>query len=291
MKIYMLKILLNMGILYYVRMGIKKISESQKQEIYALYSKGFSSTKIGKVFNVAHSSILRLLKKNNIKILKNSQREYNRKYFYDFDFLTKNSEELAYMMGFMFADGCLIGKRILTCQIKETDKERLLYFCSLLKLDQASIKSYKRKYKDGYTYSSIFNIVGDFEKILYKWGIVNRKTYNFIEPQIEDEYIIPFILGIIDGDGSINIKRGYSIKITGNKFALNWIKNKLKLYNFNFENHNKKYPDRIWDSLIMGKKNDVINFAKQLNIVEKSYLMPRKWSKLKQFIQNEDNNA
>jgi len=75
------------------------------------YLNNIERTKIKEKYNISFSQIYRILEKNNIK--RKNQSDSKRKYFFDDTYFENiNTEEKAYWLGYMYADGCVrINKR------------------------------------------------------------------------------------------------------------------------------------------------------------------------------------
>jgi hypothetical protein len=65
---------------------------------------------------------------------------------------------------------------------------------------------------------------------LRAWGVVPRKSYHWVEPQIPDRLIRHFLRGWFDGDGTIDYRKTGQqyFKVTGNRQALEWYAGQLK---------------------------------------------------------------
>lgn len=156
------------------------------------------------------STISNILKENNITI--RSTKETSRKYTHNFDFFEEiNTEEKAYWLGFIYADGFIETKRQygeqkfgITLAIK--DKDHLEKFKASINATNP-ILEYK---------GSGYNKEGFFCKILLtsqktvddlkKYGVVENKTLSLKFPQnLRQDLIMHFIRGYFDGDGHITI--------------------------------------------------------------------------------------
>ena len=156
-----------------------------------------------------------------------------------------NTEEKAYWLGFLMADGCILDQpqrsKRLTIALKKDDISILHKLNSSLesnsKVHECKIKT--GKFKDvEYCKLSISN-----EKLcqdLISLGCTPRKSLTLKFPDIKDELIHHFIRGYFDGDGSVftsNEKHHRSKKIikiiyvdfTGNKEFLESMFNKTNI--------------------------------------------------------------
>lgn len=145
------------------------------------------------------------------------KKEY-RKFFNENFFESIDSEIKAYLLGFVFADGCIMNRMRggklgneygLRLNVAEKDKniiylfQQYIYPYSNIRIKPSSI--IKNKYIRKPQYEISF-----YSKILFndlnKLGCEKRKTYkeNYI-PNIPNHLIIHFIRGYFDGDGSVCI--------------------------------------------------------------------------------------
>lgn len=268
----------------------KKI-ELPEQEIIEKYLANESLQKIAIKYNVSSSVIRNRLVKNNIKIRKSTQ-----KIIFDDKFLFSKTPEAYYFWGFILGDGCLSEKgpkdtyKALTITLNEKDKNILSKFCNWLKINDDNIKYYKNTVR--------LNLFGSLFQIdLSKFGCVPTKTYNPVIPNIENQFIKPFILGLIDADGSVAWKKPrtdnnrpitnkksleHSISLVGNQPIINWTIEKLREINFNGNINtqlvNNKSQSKRWR---VQRIQDVLDLAQILEIDKyESFILQRKWSKL-----------
>lgn len=142
-----------------------------------------------------------------------------------------NSENKAYVLGFIYADGSVY-KNYLSIRLASKDIEILEIIKKELGYSGVILKNIinGREYV-GLTISSKI-IVDD----LIKLGVIKKKTYLSKNlPFYNKKYEMSFLRGFFDGDGSIysSDKRGfseYTICFSGNKSILNQVKNILINY-------------------------------------------------------------
>ena len=126
-----------------------------------------------------------------------------------------DSEEKAYILGFLIADGCVDSKRNrITMKLKEEDKDHLQRILSIL---STGYKLYKdTTVLNGKTFNSYKMEIRSSQIVnaLAKLGIVDRKTGVETLPTVSKELMPHLIRGIFDGDGSISFRqRGENRKI------------------------------------------------------------------------------
>ena len=90
-----------------MRGSANRFSEEQKSEIIKIYTtQDISVGKLSKMFPFSKRGILCMLRNNNV-VIRNSYSETNRKYTLNQHYFDKiDSEEKAYFLGFLYADGC-----------------------------------------------------------------------------------------------------------------------------------------------------------------------------------------
>lgn len=188
--------------------------EDRKIKAYELFLDGMSITKASKEVGVDERTLSRFLKSKGIDTKRNS-----RKYNFDENlFETIDTEEKAYWLGFIYADGCIRANQGnnknkglgLEIGLQDSDKQHLVKFANYLNLDQSIVKSRISKSK-GKEYESCRIVLGSTKMCndLIKLGATMRKSLTLTFPS---EELIPkelhrhFIRGYFDGDGNIGIR-------------------------------------------------------------------------------------
>lgn len=182
-----------------------------EEQIVNLYKTGIKRDQLVNITGMSISKLYRILKKNGAIRKQTSVSNNVKKYSLDETFFDViDTEEKAYFLGFLYADGYNNTKTYgvaLTLQSEDVD---ILYkFLSCLKTDRP-LRYVKReqgsKCKDIYTL-----YIGNkyFSTKLSEQGCVKAKSLILKFPE---ETILPkilyshFIRGYFDGDGSINLK-------------------------------------------------------------------------------------
>lgn len=180
------------------------------------YNQGISSEQLAKDYDCNVKTVIKILKKNNIKI-DNHKASY-RKYIFNESFFNKiDSENKAYWLGFLFADGCVSKERgRLTLALAEIDKQHIEKFISDIDLKNKDIITYNNKTK---SYRVVLNS-NILKQDLVKLGCVPNKSYQELKiPILENlELYKHFIRGYFDGDGCLTFdasKNRYKINILG----------------------------------------------------------------------------
>jgi hypothetical protein len=168
------------------------------------YNKLKNLKKVAKSFGVSLRPIKRILSKNNL-ILTNRRFNVNHSYFRVID-----SEEKAYWLGFLFADGCVrktkSGSQVVL-KLSEKDENHLIKFKNGLdsehKISYFKNKTKTKKGIDSYSNNCVIRInSNELVSDLIKQGCEPRKTFTIDKPNIDEKYFRHFLRGFYDGDGN-----------------------------------------------------------------------------------------
>ena len=116
-----------------------------------------------------------------------------------------DTEEKAYFLGFIMADGCVINNKekyryLLTIKIHPKDKEILEKFIEVIKGEMVVTMDKKREICQ--IHISGKKIVSDLERL----GCVENKTKTLVYPNLPKELERHFLRGYFDGDGCVRVK-------------------------------------------------------------------------------------
>jgi len=189
-----------------------KIPVSEHNRVSDKYLAGSSTLKLAKEYNVSWATICNILKKLKTKIRPLSQS--HRKYALKEDFFdTIDSQEKAYFLGFLFADGCNSGHHI-SLNLSVKDKDMLDRLNILIHPEGKPLYkghariSYLKNGKSASTKENYHLTIENkhISDVLSNYGCTPRKTNSLQFPQdIKEEFIPHFIRGYFDGDGSISL--------------------------------------------------------------------------------------
>lgn len=190
-------------------------------------NKKWGLLKSGAQFGMSKSCVKRILVNNGIKIRSNS--EAQRKYTLDENYFETESSNMAYILGFIAADGN-ISKNLNEIKITLSIKDK-----EILEKIQKELNSSRplREYTDNNGYEKI---TLDFcslkiQNKLAEYGIIPNKTLTLKPPyKLNQKFIIDYIRGYFDGDGCITttgyLSRGIEWKIvSASKEILNYFEN------------------------------------------------------------------
>lgn len=183
--------------------------DAQIDEINRLYQEGISLTKIGQQLGIHRKALTRLFKKNQVESRKGFSyaRKYNLEEHY-FDII--DTEDKAYMLGFIYADGNNFFKlNRIALKLSIIDKEILVKFSNIM-FGEELIKYEKRKNKQGKEFEYV--VLNYFSKHMSRHlatlGVVENKSHKITFPEWLDKSLYRhFIRGLIDGDGWIYLPK------------------------------------------------------------------------------------
>ncbi len=216
------------------------ISKEQQETIKKLYKSGVGSTTIARKLNLNNSTVATFIKR---KIGLRSQSCAARKYYCDEDFFENiDTEEKAYWLGFMYADGYVSSYNSQKCigiTLSNNDINHLIKFKNSINATYP-IHTYfsNSSYSSNTKYSRILITSRKMFDDLVNQGVVEHKTLILKQPNIPESLYNHFIRGYIDGDGCItsHIQRNkktpqFFIKIVGTNDVLNFIKDFIEQNN------------------------------------------------------------
>jgi hypothetical protein len=254
------------------------------------YDKLKNLKKVAKSFNVSLRPVVRILKKNKIE-LTNRKYDVNHSFFEVID-----TEEKAYWLGFLYADGCVRKTKtgsqvVLKLSIK--DEEHLSFFKKNIesehKITYYENKTVSKKGTPSISKNCVIRINSNemVENLIDK-GCTPRKTFTIDYPNIDEKFYKDFIRGYYDGDGNFfyNEKTKMSvvtIVCASDKFRNFLIDVVSKIPNIGIIHENKdKYTIKIVN--ILG----IINFLDYIYQDSKIYLKRKKeyYEKYKEYRRN-----
>lgn len=233
--------------------------EGQKEEIVRLYTEDkMSINKMRQLFGLHHNTIKKVLESFDVPLRTRSQSHFkdNRK---ERIFQNIDSEEKAYWLGFLAADGCVSGNNVIIV-LQEKDKEHLEKFKHFINAQSISIQTSQQQDSRGIWRNYYRFSIGckEMSNDLQRWGIVPNKTLILQPPNIPEEFEIDWIRGYFDGDGGLS----YSAKsnrwqsyANSTKEVLEWICEKLELNTKPFNQQHYGKLDNVWRIHFNGRLN------------------------------------
>lgn len=186
-------------------MGIlnKLICSTSKNEIEHLYSEYGSIVKVAKHFGTSKQTISRLLGHYCIKKTVNLG---NKKHFFNEDYFENiDTQDKAYWLGFIMADGCVYtgtGKtQRLQINLKYDDVSHLNKFQSAIGSDYTVQRKTINNSVAALLKINSTKMCNDLEIL----GVIERKSVVCQFPNIDGDLYNHFIRGYFDGDGCISL--------------------------------------------------------------------------------------
>lgn len=184
----------------------------------------------------------------------------SQKYNYDRNkFSSIATEEDAYWLGFITADGCIIDNRCLQIKLAAKDREHLVKFCKYMGLtSNETDEIIKNEFGGAYTKDNPTNVVKicsqEIVKNLADKGIESRKSgkekpYICSNLELEKAYI----RGLIDGDGYLRSTQ-YGMGLVGSKEICEYVYNFIIKNITDISNNHIREHGIIYKMELSGKK-------------------------------------
>jgi len=251
----------------------RRLSHQEKNELFKMYETGnYTGKQLSEIFPISDVAINALLRRNGYNA--KSQSELQRKYPIKEDFFDKiDTEEKAYVLGLLYADGCNnTDRNSVSLGLKESDKE-ILEKVTIIIQPTKPIRyidnSNKRKTRGFENAENTFEMCIANKHIsqrLIELGCGKAKTHNLTFPteeQVPSCLIKHFVRGYFDGDGSVSGGRTPQVDIIGTIDFLLPLQNILfKELSFNKTvlNQRHKNVDNNIRSLQIGGNKQCIKF-------------------------------
>lgn len=269
-----------------------EFSTIELDKIIDMYTNKKSSVKkISNSFGVSSTVITRVLKENGVKLrtVKENGKiyEFDEKYFDSID-----TEEKAYWLGFIYADGFVTNGKVLCIKLSMTDIGHLKKFLNALS-SNIPIHTYKTGENDksfsgsNYEYCMVSITSKYMYNSLNKLGVVENKTDLIKFPEIEERLEKHFIRGFFDGDGSIYSSDknktkhlNYFASIVGNYEMIDGIRRRLSIKSKSKINKEKRCNNIYYISYSGRYAMDFYNIVYK----DSSVYLDRKYKKFKEMI-------
>ncbi len=288
----------------------EKLSENREKEILLSYQGGTSVRRIRKDFFVGEETVKQVLAKNFQPVRNHYQSQATRVTKYNFNrrfFSEINSEEKAYWLGFIAADGGIRDSKDsfgLAISLAEKDGEHLMRFLQSIDSDHP-IHLRKGgpgdcKGKDFIRQDQRWVFIGSKQlaQDLSLHGITPRKTYTLSWPVIPEENYRHYLRGYFDGDGFWGVSLKDGGKRTVIKFSVtsslpflygaqDYLVNKLNLARNKITEVGKS--GKI-GCLEYSAKQQCLCIAKLL-YDDATIFLPRKFEKIRPFLEEHSNES
>lgn len=223
------------------------------------YNSGKSLAKISKEYSVGTDTLSRMLKKAGIEVVN----QQNKLRFNENVFDSIDTEEKAYWLGFIFADGCI-------CSHKEGKKPTYKFEITLAGEDVEHLRKFNKfmeHCEDNVKYKPVK--YKDTIRDCYRWAVTNKHLWETLNsygctpnksltlefPDIsifkDPKLVIHFIRGYFDGDGCISFCDKTHTKPTIGVVGTKDFLNKIQEYTLNrnvtlTKNHSKNEATKVY---------------------------------------------
>jgi intein-encoded DNA endonuclease-like protein len=185
-----------------------KILPLPTETVIKEYKEGITPRNLAKKYGCSKCAITGLLKRNKVElrgVREGCQKiKCNRSFFHVID-----SEDKAYWLGFLYADGNIYNGKV-QIRLAKKDLEHLEKLKSSLSSDHRIYKDLDKRTNE-YCVGLIIPSA-DMADDLRSHGCVEKKTFLIRMPELREDLMRHFIRGYFDGDGcfiSFTTKKGY----------------------------------------------------------------------------------
>ena len=205
-------------------------------DIIPKYNQGISLSQLAKEYDTTIQTLSRKLKERGIEIInRQNLTKFNENIFDSID-----TEEKAYWLGFIFADGCISSKNYrFELDLAIIDTEHLIKFNKFMEHNKDNVKIGISKCNDKEFKRCRWSVNNKhLWQILNDYGCIPNKSNILTFPDIKifknKSLIIPFIRGYFDGDGCLsNSKDKSKASFLGTDQFLTTLKEILFKYSIN----------------------------------------------------------
>ena len=265
-----------------------------------LYNNNYSFLKIGRELNIDRKKIAKILKENgyeakySFKTTGGVVRDFDvwRKYSFNENYFeVVDTEEKAYWLGFLYADGYVnSNKTSVELGVSEKDLNHLYKFIKCIGGDMKPTKTTKKSNNKVYIGYRVTLNSPKFKNDLIRLGCYENKGDILEFPtndQVPTELIIHFIRGYIDGDGSIstcNKGKQLRIDVIGTKSMLDGIVKSLSIKKNSYAINNKRTNNINYNVLVTQWSGKYANEIAGKLYFNCNIYLDRKYEKAMQFI-------
>lgn len=268
---------------------MRKLANLTKEKLINLYlDERKSLGDIAKIYSVSRTAIYRKLNTHGIKQRSKSEarieaQKQNKvpQQFYDIneDFFSIWSPEMAYVFGLILTDGCVSDAGVISLCIN--DRELLEKVKKALRSEHKITLS---KHQKGlyYFHFAREKLVADLAKL----GVLPRKSLTIKFPKVPERYLVDFIRGVFDGDGSVMLnKKSKNFPLvtkffSGSEDFINGIEIKLQELSMPKRTiYQQKTKNGIYYTIVYGHKNSIKLFNILYKDTQNELFLERKYRK------------
>ena len=242
----------------------------QDQEVVNLHQQyiasGLSVVSFAQKHNLSQNALRRAFKRLKLKIV---PLEFCKRKFpvNDSFFKTIKTEEQAYVLGFIYADGCNHEKyHRLEISLNKQDEDILVKISKILLCGNINVKEYKQK-KNKQNKVGLYVVSQQISDNLKTLGCPARKTFIIKFPILPIQLVSHFIRGYFDGDGMIvvynRLKKQHKTKSKIAEFSITSTKEMLDAIgqhiaslnvNYNIKKRHKNRPTNNFTLRVFGNR-------------------------------------
>jgi len=258
-------------------MKFNDIPQETKNKIIDDYKSGLRQYDVCSKYDIGLKLLRKIFIEANEKFRGKGGETNARMYEFDKEFFDRDTPEVAYWAGFIFADGNIHdqGETFrLTISLNENDKDHIIDFANAIKYPTQQVKA---------TFGNKYYVRINWKEWgghLERWGIIPRKSYNFIIPHFPETLIPHFLRGWFDGDGTFkpSTQNRCSVKITGNQHAIQWYLEQFQNIGYDGTYYLELPDNEVWGKLYFNSWKNVSHFY---NLVNGHPRLDRKWNLLR----------
>ncbi|PFR46421.1 LAGLIDADG family homing endonuclease [Bacillus cereus] len=236
-----------------------------KSEIIHLYTEGKSTSEIAMLANVSARYIRMVLSDSNVP--RRAIGSWKRKYDITENFFKTWSNNMAYILGFIAADG-VIQKENQCVSISQKES----YILEDIKQELNTNQPLYRNKKTG-VYMLNINSKTIKDDLMNIHGITSCKSFNIEFPCVPEEYLHHLVRGYFDGDGHVTPHKYFVSFVGGSYNFMNSFKDILEDNKFELSFVDKEKQYRIY---LSGKNN--VNKFSQWIYKDKGLHLKRKYN-------------
>ncbi|MBU5218366.1 endonuclease [Bacillus albus] len=215
-----------------------------KSEITKLYAEGKSTSEIATLANVSARYIRMVLTDNNVP--RRAIGSWKRKYDISEDYFKTWSNNMAYILGFIAADG-VIQKENQCVSISQKES----YILEDIKQELNTKQPLYQNKKTG-VYMLNINSKTIKDDLMNIHGIMPCKSLNIKFPFVPEEYLHHFVRGYFDGDGYVKYET-YTVSFVGGSYTfMNSLHQILQNQNLSADLLNQNKHHRV---ILTGRKS------------------------------------
>ncbi|MBS2969138.1 endonuclease [Metabacillus sp. KIGAM252] len=241
------------------RNGRKRTMEIE--DMIKQYQEGKGTKEIAEAANVSQGYVRLIFREHNVTLRPFGH--WHRKYQLNEHYFKTWSNNMAYILGFFYADG-FIASAQQTVSFAQKDK-------TILEQIKKEMQSDQVLYQNKQTGVFMLNLNSKIMKddLIQLFGISSNKSSEAVFPEIPDEYLNHFIRGYFDGDGYVNPEKNVVSFVGGSQQYLQALLKILQNKGFNVY---LKEIEKSYSRVIISGKRSIYMFGQWIYSNRNLYL-------------------